>query len=392
MKAKLLIIGLLLAVIGCRNLAAQSSSTEANPKWYYIQVKGVGLTANRVLTEVDGQVLGQPLNTAHIDSISMQLWRFEIPSGASGYRIINKYSKKQLTVVFDAANNLRRPALTDNSPTIWSFPTSSTTGYKYLRILNEPEEGASGDIYLSQTLNQGYAYKLVKDANRTTNNELFRCVLNEIPVVSTDNATIWMNIRNPQTNKYLTDAGMNFTLESQSSSLTQQWKILAKENGNVDFVNRSTGNIVSTETNLNKYYFINYTAGPEESVGWKYVPASGSTNQYEVSTTAANGVISYWNATTDGQATEIYSSGNTANSTYAWIFSWVEEVYTGISLPAASSDNIRVYSVNRRIYVDGCDEYRITSISGMQLRKNLELPVGIYLVTVKGKTTKILVK
>jgi hypothetical protein len=395
MKTKSLIIGLLLSAVCCLNTAAQSSSTEANPKWYYIQVKGLGLTANRVLTEVDGQVLGQPLNTSHIDSISKQLWRFEIPSGTTAYRIINKYSQKQLTVVFDAVNNLRRPALTDNSTTIWSF-TSAITGYKYMRIVNEPEEGVQGDIYLSQTFNQGYACKLVSLANRTTDNEYFRCVLNEIPVASTGDATVWMNIRNPKTNKYLTDAvssapGTNFTLESQSNSQAQQWKITAKENGNVEFVNRATGNLISTATRLDKYYYVDYAADPAGNTGWKYALASGGDGQYEVYSTGDDSVISYWNATTNGQAPDVYSAGSTANSTYAWIFSWVEETRTGIHSPVVW-DNIRVYSKDKRIYVEGCDEYRIITVSGMPVRKNIELPLGIYLVTVKGKTTKILVK
>jgi hypothetical protein len=377
------------------NAAAQTSSTEANPKWYYIQVKGVGLTVNQVLTNVNGQVLGQNLATTDVASISKQLWRFEI--NGNGYRVINKHSKQQLTVTFDAAANVRRPALIDNSPTIWYFPTSATSGYKYMNIQNEPQEGTPGEIYLSQTRYNNNALKLVSVADRTSANELFRCVLNEMPIVSNDEATLWMTIRNPKTNKYLTDAvasapGVHFTLEAANNAQSQQWKILAKDNGNVEFINRATGNMIATSTYLNKYYYVNYTTDPAGNTGWQYALAGGSTGQYVVSTTDADGVDIYWNATTDGQAVNIYSPGNTANSTYAWIFTWVDEVYTGITPPVFLPDNIRVYALNRRIYVDGCDDYRITAISGMPMKKNTNLPVGIYLVTVKGKTTKILVK
>jgi hypothetical protein len=395
MKYKLSIMWLLLNAIASIHTAAQTSSTEANPKWYYIQVRGIGPTAAQVLTNVDGQVLGQNLATTDVVSISKQLWRFEISSG--GYRVINKYSKQQLTVVFDAAANVRRPALTDNSPTSWSFIVSATSGYKYVGILNEPQEGTQGEIYLSQTRYNNNALKLVSAADRTSDNELFRCVLNEMPITSTDEATLWMTIRNPKTNKYLTDAvasapGVHFTLEAANNAQSQQWKILAKDNGNVEFVNRATGNMIATETYLNKYYYVNYTTDPAGNTGWQYALAGGSTGQYVVSTTDAGGVDSYWNATTDGQAVNVYSPGNTANSTYAWIFTWVDEVYTGINRPVFLPDNIRVYALNRRIYVDGCDDYRITAISGMPMRKNTDLPAGIYLVTVKDKTTKILVK
>jgi hypothetical protein len=335
------------------------------------------------------------LTTTDVDAISKQLWRFEIPTGVAAYRIINKYYKKQLTVIFEA--NRRKPALTENSSIFWSFPSSTTTGYKYVKIINEPQEGTQGEIFLSQqTLSNNYAYRMVTEANRVTNNELFRCVLNEIPVVSSDNGTIWLNIRNPRTNKYLTDAvatapNMNFTLEAQNNSQSQQWKMIAKENGNVEFVNRATGNIIATTTNLNKYYYVDYTTNEDESAGWNYAPVSNTTNQYEIFSTADDGAVSYWNATTNGQAAEVYAAGNVANSTYAWIFTWTEEIKTSINT-TTFPDNIRVYSANKRIYVEGCNEYRITAISGISVRKDIELPRGVYLVTVKGKTTKILVK
>jgi hypothetical protein len=394
MKIKLFIIELLLSIICCLNMTAQNSSTEANPKWFYIQVKGIALTADWVLTDADGQVKGQPLAITGIDAINKQLWRFEIPDGVNAYRIINKHSKKQLTVVLDG--NLRRPALTENSPVYWSFSTSPTSGYKYLKVYNEPVEGTAGDIYLFQGRYNTYTLVSERSLGTGTFNELFRCASNEIPVPSTGNTTLWMHIRNPKTNKYLTDAvsiapGKNFTMETQNISLSQQWKMIAKGNGNVEFVNRATGNIISTTANLNRYYFLDYTGNPAESNGWKYAAISAASNQYEIFTTSADGAISYWNATTEGEAPATYSAGNTANTTYAWAFSWVDEVYTAIEQPEVL-DNTRVYVRNRRIYVEGCDEYRITSISGMQVRKNIELPSGIYLVTTKAKTTKILVK
>ncbi|MDR1763412.1 MAG: RICIN domain-containing protein [Dysgonamonadaceae bacterium] len=391
---KRLFSGLLLSIICCLNLLAQSSSTEANPKWYYIQVKGLGLNANRVLTDLGDQVSGQPLATTDVDAVSRQLWRFEIAQGASGYTVINKYSKKQLSVAFDGS--VRRPVMAESSPYVWSFTTSTVSGYKYVKILNEPQEGTKGDIYLSQTFYQNYALKLVSESDRVTDSEVFRCVLNEIPVPSTDDAVVWMTIRNPKTDKYLTDGsssvGTNFILEAKNGSQAQQWKMQAKENGNYDFVNRATGSIISTVTNLNRYYYLNNAANTDQSAGWKFAPVNAQSNQYEISATDEKGVISYWNATTDGQAPEVYSNGNSLNSTYSWIFTWVEEIHTGLNQPTIVADNIRVYSMNRRIYVDGCDEYRITSLSGLPVRKNVELPTGIYLVTAKSKTVKILVK
>jgi hypothetical protein len=399
MKIKLSFTVFLISTIFCWNIAAQQASTAANPIWYYIQVKGANTyTYDRVITEMeDGQILGRPLAAGSIDEINKQLWRFEIPSGVQGYRVINKSSGKQMTVALHEATGQRRPVVTEVSTVFWIYENiSGNSTHKKWKIVTEPSFGTAGEIYLSQTPYNSYAYRTVTSTAATTDNEQYRFVKNEIPIISSDASTVWLNIRNSKNNKYLTDAvasapGKNFTLEAKDgNSSAQQWKLTDKGNGNVEIINRATGNIISSETNLNKYYYVNYTTQPAQSDGWSYEAIGGAAGQYTISTTNADGVTSYWNATTDGQATDAYAAGNAASSTYAWIFTWAE-VVTDFVLPEVGS-NIRVYAANRRIYVEGTDEYTVTAISGLPVRKNAELPQGIYLVSIKGKTQKILVK
>jgi hypothetical protein len=230
------------------------------------------------------------------------------------------------------------------------------------------------------------------------NNEVFRFVPNDYPVVSTEEDPLWMTIRNARANnRYLTDAVStepvkNFTLRSlDAGSQAQQWQMIAKGNGRVEIINRATGNIISTTTNLNKYFFLDSTTDPETTVGWSYAQINSSPTQYEVFTTSDGGIVSYWNATVEGQAPEVYMAGNTGNSAYAWIFSWVAKNSTDLNSPVIRED-IRVYSQDRRIYVVDCDEYRITTIYGVPVPTNVDLPAGIYLVTAKGITKKVLVK
>jgi hypothetical protein len=396
MKIKLFIIGFLSMSLPL-NMAAQTPSTEANPQWFYIQVKGTGMTTvNKVLTNVDGQVLGKALDATSLEALNQQLWRFESQS-AGGYLIINKASGERLTVAVDA-NGARTAALSDDAASRWSFTLSSTSGYKYVKLLNEPQEGTAGEVYLSQTKTSPYSYKLVSQAERNTLNEVFRFVLSEFPVLSTNKSTVWMTIQNPQTTKYLTDAvgsapGMNFILAASDGSQAQQWKMIGKANGRADFVNRATGNIISTNTTLNKYYYVNYVTDPADSEGWQYSLISGATNQYEVYSTAADGAVSYWNATTDGQNADRYGSGGTANTTYAWQFTWVEEVKSPTAInPPTVAGKFRAYAQDGYIYVPDCTDYRVTTLYGIPVRKNIQLPAGLYIVTADGKSVKVLVK
>ncbi|MDL2223802.1 M60 family metallopeptidase [Bacteroidales bacterium OttesenSCG-928-M06] len=47
---------------------------------------------------------------------------------------------------------------------------------------------------------------------------------------------------------------------------------------------------------------------------------------------------------------------------------------------------------NKRIYVEGADDYTISHVSGIRVAKDVELPVGVYLVTIQGKTKSYFVK
>jgi hypothetical protein len=50
-----------------------------------------------------------------------------------------------------------------------------------------------------------------------------------------------------------------------------------------------------------------------------------------------------------------------------------------------------IYVKDKQIVVEGTDDYVVRTIQGVSVGRNRPLPVGIYLVTVNGKTTKVLV-
>jgi len=403
MKKILLITGLILSLVFSVNTVAQNSvesSTASNPKWYYIQVIGSGATANRVLTVVEDKVLGQPLSITDIKQLNCQLWRLELVSGV-GYLIINKSTDKRLSVSYDAATKQRIAIASADASTCWRYGLQANSSF-YINMANETGlDGTAGDIYLYQTATTpDYGLIFTGSANRTGVNASFKFVLSDMPIASTDDDVVWMYIKNAKTGKYLTDAVASpqdkayFTLDdlkTDGNETVQQWK-LTMQTGKSSMVltNRATGNIVNTNVVFDRYYYLQYTNNPDSGDGWNYELISN--NQYAIYTTNADGIVKYWYATTPDQPTESYINDYALNSAYAWIFSWVPDAVTSINSPQNLPDNIRAYSDNKRIYVEGCNDYKIITIYGTPVYKNAGLPVGVYLVITKGRALKVLVK
>lgn len=404
MKKKSLITGLVLSLLFCLNAVAQNpdASTASNPKWYYIQVVGSGTTANRVLTVVDNTVVGQPLSLNNLSLLNCQLWRLELVPSV-GYLIINKSTGKRLSVTYDTATQQRIAIASADASTCWRYGLQTNNSGFYLNLASETGlDGTAGTIYLQQTATSpNYGLIFTGSANRTGVNTTFNFASSNIPVASTEDDVVWMYIQNNKTGKYLTDAVASsqdnayFTLDvlkTDGNETVQQWKLVPKTGGNsMALINRATGNIVGTNTVFDRYYYLQYTNDPEDEDGWNYELISNG--QYAVSTTDANGIVKYWYATTPDQPTESYVKDYAYNSAYAWIFSWAsEEIITGINPPQVLPDNIRVYSNDKRIYVEGCNDYKIITIYGTPVNQNAGLPVGVYLVITKDRTIKVLVK
>lgn len=401
MRKLLSIAGLILCLFYGNAIAqAPEASTASNPKWYFIQAVGSGATANRVVTAVGSRVEGQPLASDNISVLNNQLWRLELKSGV-GYALINKSSGKTLSVSYEHEKDMRVATTSSTTSVFWRYSKQTgNTGYS-LRLADETNlEGVSGDIYLYQSPSaQGYELIYAGLSKSTEANASFNFVLSEIPVISTNDEEVWMYVKNTKTEKYLTDAVISpqgkayFILDNlitDENGTRQQWKLIKKVNSNsLLFVNRATGNSIHTDMAFDLYYYMQFTNDPAEGDGWNIELISD--NQYAVYTTDANGIVKYWYATTPGKPTESFDKGYAKNSAYAWAFSWAPDINTGIKTPDLP-DNIRVYSFDKRICVEGCDNYKIFTIHGIPVYKNANLPAGVYLVTVEGKTAKVPVK
>jgi hypothetical protein len=366
------------------------------PEWYFIQVKGTGENVGKVVTEINGKVFGLPMETG-LAAKAKQLWRIEtVPdTDPVRYEVINKYSGKKLDIMYDAFLNERIAITGETSSTVWTIQ-QLYGNYYFLRIVTQPSGGVNGTVYLTQggdALNSALYFM-----KTSSDNAHFQFVSINTPIVSNDDETAWLGIQSAQSDlsgKYLTEvetAG-DIQLSMQAQNLTidshrQQWKIVdnPEVEGSVNFVNRATGHLISSAPVYDIYNYAQYTT--VENTGWTIDYLEN--DQYEVRTGNLD-TGKYWYAATEGEASADYVAGASLNTGFAWKFRLKDEdIPDAIYIP--EYDNIRVYAKNRRIYVEGADQYRVYTVYGTNVNGNSELPVGIYLVTVKNKTTKVLVK
>jgi hypothetical protein len=386
------------AFAGTKGWAQAFEPSDATaPKWYFIQVRGSEDNAGKVLTEISGKIIGQ-LQELGLAAQAKQLWRIEVVPNTSPvrYEVINKYSGKKLDVFYDEALNERVAVASETPSTVWTIQLQSGN-YYYLRIVTQPSGGASGAGYLTQS---GSSLQSVLYFTKTAsnNNAQFQFISMDTPILSSDDETAWMSIQSAQSDlsdKYLTEietAGdIQLSMQTQhlaTDPLRQQWKIVSNPNseGSVNFVNRATGNLISTTPVYDIYNYIRYATA--ENIGWTIDTLAN--NQYEVRTGPVE-MGKYWYAATSGQASSNYAKGASLNTGFAWKFQ-LRDVEFSTAMNVVEYDSIRVFVKNRRICVEGADQYRVYTVYGTSVNGNSELPAGVYLVTIKHKTAKVLVK
>jgi hypothetical protein len=373
-------------------------STAADPRWYFIQVNGDGLTAGLVVTEKEGGLVGEAIKAGGLTEIARQLWRVERGNGSFSYHLINKYSGKKLDIVYSAERAERIAVLSETPSTEWRI---SASGDSYLlRVVTQPDGGTSGATCLTQA-GRSSGYSLVFSTGGSANAQYHFIAYKTFPVASTETETAWYRIQNAKSSlagKSLSDTGSDgacgafLMTASVDGDLSQQWKIVSKtapfDAGKVDFVNRATGHAIGTSPVYDRYYFLPATGDYETSQGWRLQLADSA--RYEI----ASGSLAagwYWNAAADNESPASYSSSHSREDGFTWHFSLVEEVITGIR-KTELQPGIRVYTQDKRIYVEGAEQYTVTSILGSRVKNDRPLSTGVYLVTVKGQTTKVLVK
>lgn len=406
MKKRIIYVTLAL-LISSFKLSAQLpvASTAENPVWYYIQVIGESDRAGLVFTEQTNKVFGQSKIISLVESeIASQLWRFEEEAGK--YTIINQSSGNKMSLGYDAGKSIRIATITDTPVTQWQF-TRNGRGYNIKATANI-SQGSTANIYAHQANDYGsrnYVIMFESSQYMSVDNSRFQFIeyVDDLIEYSTEDKEVWYYITsaNPEyQGKYMTDvvtAGLpfiRFSLEDkEADNPYQHWKVVKKNPGATDqkvhFINRATQNVIQTKSVENSYYkYTQATTDPTDDNGWTMTYLGQS--QYELAGEETDGVYRHLCASDATKQPEFYDQSNTLNTSFAWRF---EKQDTGSGLPSISTnDLIRVYAKDRFVIVEGSDKYRIYTIQGMEVNQNIQLPLGVYLVTVEGKVVKLFVQ
>ncbi|NDV46475.1 hypothetical protein D0T49_05395 [Paludibacter sp. 221] len=393
-----------LSIIFSLKIAAQlpETSTATDPTWYYIQVKGEGERAGRALCKIGNDVYGRHLSDIVTNSDrDNYLWRFE--KSGNNYNIINKAAANMLDIrtATEIEENIKIATLKQNSPTSWEFIPYND----YFQI-----KASTGDFYLHQANNGGkrdFVIMMEGEYWGSSNNSYFQFLsYNDIPPKISESTNYWYYIfsGNPQYNKCITDieAGssekIKFELQDQTeNNKHQQWKLIKPINATdekVYFVNRATKQIIQTEYDFNGYYCAQSVSSVDATNGWQ-VSYLGL-NQFSISGYNNYNTIGYLNVSSTESPAETIPD-DMLNTSFSWIFK--EELNpgkdddTGLDIVSKNPfDTIDVYTVDRKIIVDGTDDYVVTNMYGIRVNADQQLAAGVYLVTIQGKTLSILVK
>lgn len=403
MKRKLLLLLCCLTVIFTQKITAQSEFPEAStadkPVWYYIQVKGTDTRKGRILSAALSSVTGKYLEDITPSQRNSCLWRFEKTGDA--YTIINKsYSIHKLDTTYSTTHrsNIITLKTAASSTLTWTFES-----YNDFWLIK-----SSTGLYIFQGA-AAMDYVVISSAYGASDNGSFSFLKYEdTPPEVSDTKDVWYYIYSAQTgntDKCITDtkaaAGneIKFSLTPKSTDSiameAQQWKMIQPENAtnnNVLFVNRATGNIIQTEYDYNGYFNATSTTDPENSNGWALTFIN--LNQFKISGLNADGDTGYLNVSSlQEEASSIPLENDFFNSAYAWTFEPVDRI-TSMDQPEDpfADSSVRVRVENRRIIVEGTDDYSVYHVSGIQVEKEIELPVGVYLVSIDGHTKAYLVK
>ena len=172
-------------------------------------------------------------------------------------------------------------------------------------------------------------------------------------------------------------------LEADNES--QQWKFVEDATtGNLYIINRKSGNQILSDSRAEDVYNATLIGLDPQNRGYKV--SSIGDEQYSFSSIENDSIERYLALQELSAASVILDEENLNGSAFAWKAQ--EVIPTGINEITAGSVVIYV-TADRKIIVENAVNYKVTSLAGVELPKDVSLEKGIYLVTVGNVSKKV---
>ncbi|MBQ8099212.1 MAG: hypothetical protein IJ244_06780 [Bacteroidaceae bacterium] len=215
------------------------------------------------------------------------------------------------------------------------------------------------------------------------------------PIMSTSGNQVWYNVVSAaegtvgmaMTDRFATSADFPVGVETLQEELaSQQWKLVqADEDGRLVYlVNRNSGNILQPVSKAARTYQV-VQLGKAVDAGKGFVLTGLGRGQYAFVGTETDGQTRGLVAMQQGQT--IAEEEPTQGSPYAWTFRLADA--TGVKL--AQKEKPTIFVRGGRIDVPGTTDFRVVRADGVEMSKTARLAPGIYVVTVGGRTAKVII-
>jgi hypothetical protein len=403
-----------------------SSDDASNETWYRIRFKN----GNHVIQDMgeNVNVLTKDMN----ENESAQLWKFVAvtnPTGDFKY-VIKSKSGRTISHVSSSETSDGFFQTTRNTATMSTFSIVATTNSTYApawelyrqgannRHVNQYKTTNAGVRISEWTANDGGNPLVFEEAQVSGGGTTGPNPNDKLPAVSTAANPYWYyvqvqggsdnraNLVFTADNDGVRIFGKTILTSGSASEIDKQLWRFEKSGNNYTIINKSTGKKLTTSYNSSKG--INVTAlSTSSSTTWQF--ESSIDNYFNIKASAApsggNASAVYTHQANNYDSRnyvimlESSSYNNTENARFRFVLypavEYQNKVITGIAAVGnieTLSTDIPIYVKDRQIVVEGTNDYVVRTIQGALVEKQKsQLPVGVYLVTVNGKTTKILV-
>lgn len=398
----LLAIFALAASTSLKAIELPEASKDGKVKWYFLQtVSTADGRTDRVFTVEGDWLFGRYMaDYSDYETMAKQLWCFETQDG-EWYTITNRYDGRKLDIMNNPnLHNWESCGVTDNPRAMFKFrdvngelglessvgaPSDPNKNYRFPTMAN-PNEG-------------NHVIWVVSEWASNAPECSFRLIEYNDTYADVEEGKVgWFNIKSAKEgndgevivdNTSVVDAKYKFTVEKkETTDYNAQWRLDESKPGKTVLINRATGNSISTNLTADgRYNFPEADGKDTEATAWNILPVSET--QYIISSKGNDGRTRMLNAQTLGEDPFEVTDENPAGTSVAWTF---EKADTSVGIDEATATQPESVKVeNGRVTAPAGAKITVTTPEGIAIPATSHLTPGIYIITVDGKTSKILV-